>query len=538
MMTPLIVSLLKPGAYPHPADAPRLIETHISWVILAGEFAYKIKKPLDLGFLDFSSLEKRRHFCEEEIRLNRRLAPDIYLAVVPIADAPDGPRVEGDGPVLEWAVKMRAFPADATLDREAEVSAEQIDAIAEQIATFHANIAIAPAESAYGKPETVIEPVMVNFTQLRALLGANGEINPRIDTLQTWSSAEGERLAAHFAARKASGFVRECHGDLHLGNIAWAENKPLIFDALEFNPALRHIDVISEIAFLSMDLRHRARPDLAWRLLDRYLEHTGDIDGTTALAYYQVYRAMVRAKVAAILADQTSRDFSTCFDYLALADRLAHDRRPALVLMHGVSGSGKTWLSQHLLEQLGGIRLRSDVTRKRLFGLKPLQNSAADSAANSAAIPGGIYTREASARTLASLLDDARTLLAAGFLTIVDATFIHRTWRAPFQALAEELGVAWRIVSVEAPSDVLQARITQRQQSGADASEANLAVLASQLANLEAFTPEEEAHVLHLGSNWTVAGTLSQLRADLLTRHESTMNAGRASARQVDLTER
>jgi aminoglycoside phosphotransferase family enzyme/predicted kinase len=510
-MTPLIAGLLKPEAYSHPTDVPRLIETHISWVILAGDFAYKIKKPLNLGFLDFSSLEKRRHFCDEEIRINARLAPDIYLAVVPIAGEQEEPRMEGSGPVLEWAVKMRAFPADATLDREPEITAEQIDAIADRIATFHEAIASATLESAYGQPGTVIEPVAVNFAQLRQLLPLTDDerINTLLDKLQTWSQTEGEHLAPHFAARKANGFIRECHGDLHLGNIAWVGNKPLVFDALEFNPTLRHIDVISEIAFLVMDLRHRGRPELAWRLLNRYLEQTGDIDGLAALPYYQVYRAMVRAKVAAILASSTTKDFSECVTYLDLADRLAHDRRPALVLMHGVSGSGKTWLSQHLLEQLGGIRLRSDVARKRLFGLKPLQDSSA--------IPGGIYTQDASARTLAALLLNARSALAAGFLVIIDATFIQHIWRAPFQALAEEVGVAWRIVAIEAPSDVLQARIAQRQQSGADASEANLSVLASQLAHLEPFSSEENAHVLHLGGGWTVADSISQLRAALNT---------------------
>jgi aminoglycoside phosphotransferase family enzyme/predicted kinase len=535
-MNPLIAGLLKPDAYAHPVAAPRLIETHISWVILAGEFAYKIKKPLDFGFLDFSSLDKRHHFCEEEIRLNRRLVPDIYLGVVAISGTIEAPRMDASGPVLEWAVKMRAFPADATLDREPEITAEQIDAIAERIAAFHGQVAIAATDSAYGKPETLTEPVETNFVQLRKLLSttgsvraelveahpfdklrASGKTEPLLDTLYAWSQAEGARLTAHFAARKANGFVRECHGDLHLGNIAWVTDgsttNPLIFDALEFNPALRHIDVISEIAFLVMDLRHRGRTDLAWRLLNHYLDQTGDIAGLAALTYYQVYRAIVRAKVTALQASQASQanqadsDFSECLSYLELANRLAHDRRPALILMHGVSGSGKTWLSQHLLEQLGGIRLRSDVVRKRLFGLKPLQDSAA--------IPGGIYTAEASARSLAALIETARVLLTAGFLVIVDATFIHRSWRAPFQLLAEEISVAWQIVSVEAPTDVLQARITQRLQNGADASEANQTVLASQLANLEPFVAAEEAHVLRLGSGWTVASAISQIRSTL-----------------------
>jgi len=515
-LPPLIAGLLNPTAYPHAAATPRLIETHISWVILAGEFAYKIKKPLNFGFLDFSSLAQRHHFCEEEIRLNARLAPDIYLAVVAISGTPEEPRfdpsLEAAGPVIEWAVKMRAFPADATLDREAEVSAEQIDAIAECIAEFHAGIVSAPTSSAYGEPDKVVAPVAANFEQLRKLLPfdqdsqLNSQLKPLLDRLQTWSENEGQRLQPHFAARKAGGFIRECHGDLHLGNIAWVNDKPLVFDALEFNPALNHIDVINEIAFLSMDLRHRGRTDLAWRLLDGYLAQTGDFAGLQALPYYQVYRAMVRAKVSAILATEHPEhaDINACLSYLQLADRLAHDRHPALLLMHGVSGSGKTWLSQQLLQQLGGIRLRSDVTRKRLFGLKPLQDSAT--------IPGGIYTREASARTLATLVNDARGLLTAGFLVIVDATFMHRRWRAPFQALAAELQVNWRIVSLAAPTDVLQARIAQRQLQGTDASEAGLAVLESQLANLEPFDADEASHVIDLQGDWTVAEAISRSR--------------------------
>jgi uncharacterized protein len=530
-LPPLIAGLLRREAYPHPAPAPRLIETHISWVILAGEFAYKIKKPLAFGFLDFSSIDKRHHFCAEEIRLNSRLAPELYLAVVAITGTPEHPVIENAGPAIEWAVKMRAFPAEATLDRETEISSEQIDAIAEQVAAFHADIAIAPAESEFGTPEAIRKPAQENFTLLRNMLAGRVDTpcQPLLDALQDWNQKEADRLRGHFAARKVAGFIRECHGDLHLGNIAWVERPtlplmqsdariplpqetamaPLIFDALEFNPVLRHIDVISEIAFLSMDLLHRGRHDLSWRLLDRYLEQTGDIEGIKALAYYQVYRAMVRAKVAAIRAsehpDHVAADFSECITYLRLADRLAHGRRPALLLMHGVSGSGKTWLSQHLLEQLGAFRLRSDVTRKRLFGLSPLQASAA--------IPGGIYTSEASQRTLATLIEQARTLLTAGHMTIVDATFIHHVWRAPFQALADELGVDWRIISLEAPAELLQARISRRRQSGADASEASLAVLASQLANVEPFNATEQAHVLRFTNGWTTAEVLARIRA-------------------------
>lgn len=502
-LPPLIANLLAADVCQR-GITPTLIETHISWVILVGEHVYKIKKPLDLGFLDFSSLSKRQHFCQEEIRLNRRLAPDVYLATVAITGSPEAPCIEGNGPAIEWAVKMRAFPADATLDREITISTEQIDSIAECIAAFHADLETSSDSTNYGTPAAVIEPVEDNFTQLRKLLP--GSHMPLLVKLQNWSQAEGERLAPHFSARKSGGFVRECHGDLHLGNIAWVDGKPLIFDALEFNPALRHIDVFSEIAFLCMDLQHRGRPDLAWRLLDRYLEQTGDIAGIEALHYYLVYRALVRAKVAAILATERSgvTDFSVCLGYLSLAERLAQARRPTLILMHGVSGSGKTWLSQRLLEQLGTIRLRSDVMRKRLFGLKPLQNSSA--------IDGGIYTPEASRRTLAALVDAAGIALRAGFTVIVDATFIHQVWRAPFAELAATLGIDLRIVALTAAPELLQARIQQRQSHADDASEAGIDVLASQLEHQDPFTAQEESRLIRLDAADTSDKALSAIR--------------------------
>ncbi|MBU1665807.1 MAG: AAA family ATPase [Gammaproteobacteria bacterium] len=592
--------LLDPAAYPHPAPAPRLIETHISWVFLAGDYAYKLKKPVNLGFLDFSTLEKREHCCREEVRLNSRLAPDIYLGVVPVAGTP--PQVEGEGPVLEWAVKMRAFPADATLDREAEITPEQIDAIADRVARFHSEITAAPAESGFGLPDAVRAPVAENFRQLRALLpspsggGAGGEgtrigdldaraLTPgpspegrgetiaRLDALEAWSEAEGRRLADHFTARRAEGYIRECHGDLHLGNIAWlagelpplskalsaaagdmsegtgesgfpllkrgiegdlaafacaavsnpppspplikggtSENppqppfekggSPLIFDGIEFNPGLRMIDVISEIAFLCMDLMHRGKAALAWRFLNRYLEHSGDTAGLAALPYYLVYRAMVRAKVSAIKASQSDGDFAETLSYLELAQRITQRPAAALLLMHGVSGCGKTWVSQSLLEDLGAICLRSDVERKRLFGLTAL--------ADSRAAGEDIYSREAGARTLARLLELTKTLLSAGFRVIVDATFIKRDWREPFQKLAEERGIPWWIAALEAPSEVLRQRVAARQASGHDASEAGPEVLAAQLAAVEPFNEAELPHVVPLSG--TPLQTVSQIQ--------------------------
>lgn len=480
----LITALLAPEAYPHPVPAVRLIETHISWVLLAGDFAYKIKKPVDLGFLDFSSLEKRRHYCDEEIRLNRRLAPDTYLAVVPVAGSVAAPHMASDGPILDWAVQMRAFPADATLDREPAVSPGQIDAIADRIARFHAALEAAPEDSDYGTPESVMQPVRENFVPLRERLHGRADLKAMIGILADWSEAEGTRLTDFFRQRKAGGFVRECHGDLHLGNIAWVEEAPLIFDCIEFNPALRHIDIVSETAFLFMDLIARGHADLAWRFLNRWLEHTGDHAGLDGFRFYLVYRAMVRAKVAALRAAQAGQpDLAEVRHYLELADSLTRRPPVQLTLMHGHSGSGKTWASQALLESPGAIRLRSDVERKRLFGL--------DALADSSVISGGIYSPETGWRTLSRLLELAEYLLAEGYSVIVDATFLARSWRSPFFELAAKRGIPIRIVSMNVSPDLMRERVRQRMQRADDASEAGLEVLESQLKNAEPLSEAE-----------------------------------------------
>jgi len=503
----LIEALLKPAAYPHPATAVRLIETHISWVLLAGEFAYKIKKPIDLGFLDFSTLERRRFCCEEEIRLNRRLAPDIYLNTVAIRGTADQPRLQGDGEVIEWAVRMRAFPADSTLDAATAITPAMIDAIADRVARFHIAIPAAPADSEFGSPAAVMLPVRENFAQLLESFRDDDSILAQIKHLAAWSEAEGKRLESHFTVRKHDGFVRDCHGDLHLGNIAWVDDAPLIFDCIEFNPNLRHVDIVSEVAFLFMDLVSRGYTPLAWRFLNRWLEHTGDYPGLAALRFYLVYRAVVRAKVSAIRAHQGDKSLvDDSLRHLDLAEELALRDRPTLILMHGYSGSGKTWLSQQILEALGAVRLRSDVERKRLFGL--------DASASSASVPGGIYTPEASVRTFTRLSELAGTLLDMGYAVIVDATFLSQATRHDFFSLAERHDCPVRLVCMTIEPDVLRARVRQRMASADDASEADLNVLEAQLNNADPLDAAEQKMTLVFGSSDAVdpATLLSLLR--------------------------
>lgn len=478
----LIDALSRPDAYPHPVDRVEVLETHISYVLLAGEYAYKIKKPLNLGFLDFSAPEARRQFCEEELRLNRRTAPEIYLACVPITGSETAPVFEGTGKAIEHAVKMRRFPQDALLDRVAkrgELSPELVDSIARKIAEFHATVAIAGPNTPFGTPDRVVAPPQANFDHIRKLVGESPD-GPQLERLRAWTEREGARLAPVFADRKRAGFVRECHGDLHLGNITLLGDDPTPFDCIEFNADLRWIDVMNEVAFLVMDLADHRLPNLAIRCLNEYLAATGDYAGLAVLRFYMVYRAMVRAKIACIRAHQPglagrakAAIEAEYRGYIQLAEHLSHRGTPALALTHGLSGSGKTTVAGMLAERIGAIRLRSDVERKRLFGLDATARTAS-------ALGGGIYDPEATRSTYARLAELARLVIAAGWPAIVDATFLRSTERAAFRSLARELAVPVVFVSCTAPDSELRKRILAREQARSDASEAGLPVLARQ----------------------------------------------------------
>ncbi|HXZ94053.1 MAG TPA: AAA family ATPase [Burkholderiales bacterium] len=462
-------------------------------MLLAGECAYKIKKPVALGFLDFSTLPLRRFYCDEELRLNRRTAPRLYLEVVSIAGSEAAPRLGGPGEAIEYAVRMRRFPQEALLSRMAQdgtLTTGHIDALAQATAALHAGAARADGAQAFGTAAEVLAPALQNFEQIEALVGP-GEEMTELERLRAWTRDEHARLRGTFTARKAEGFVRECHGDLHLGNVALIDGQPTPFDGIEFNEAFRWIDVMSDVAFMVMDLTDRRLPRLAYRFLNAYLENVGDYAGLSVLRYYLVYRALVRAKVACIRvhqqgvsADELRRGEREHLEYLRLARSLATGSRRALVLMHGLSGSGKTTVAQHLVEALGGVRVRSDVERKRLVGLEAQARSGS-------ALGAGLYAGDLTARTYARLAELARAIVDAGYPAVVDATFLSRAQREAFAALARELGVPCAIADCEAPEALLRERVALRERAARDASEAGLAVLEHQLASREPLTDDE-----------------------------------------------
>ncbi|MDP2759172.1 MAG: AAA family ATPase [Sideroxyarcus sp.] len=466
----LIAALHHPQCYPHAVKRVRVIETHISWLLLAGKFAYKVKKAVDLGFLDYTGLAARKYYCTEEIRLNQRTAPDIYLDVVSLGGSPDAPAF-GAEPVLEYAVRMRRFAADALLDRclmRGDLLPRHIDQLSATIAGFHGALPRV-ADASYGTAETIHAAALQNFEQMRALLHDDAD-QVELASLQHATEVEFAACRSFFELRRAQGFVRECHGDLHLGNIALIDGKPVPFDGIEFNPALRWIDGMSEVAFTMMDLLHHGRPDYAWRFLNGYLEASGDYAGVGVLGFYLTYRAAVRAKVSAIRSGQAGISARTradalhaCRCYLALAQRCLQERQPVLIITHGLPGSGKTTFAQYVIEQMGAIRIRSDVERKRLHGLHAGERSRGD-----------IYGTTATAQTYTRLYQLAQSLLQAGHRVIVDAAFLNQAEREQFRRLAQDRSTPFVIASLHASDAALHQRLVRRQN---DASEADVAVL-------------------------------------------------------------
>lgn len=498
----LIHGLLKPRAYPHPVSNVELIETHISWILLAGEFAYKIKKPVELGFLDFSTLERRHHYCLEELRLNRRLVPSLYLDVVSIVGPVDRPRVGATGDPIEYALKMRRFPQSAQLDRMLEagrVNTETMDVLAAEISRFHESVPVATTADAYGTPEHVMAPARENFDQILPLI-REPQMTKRLYRLKGWFEDRYRQLFSELAWRKQHGYVRECHGDLHLSNLVKLEGQITAFDCIEFDPELRWIDVIDDTAFLMMDLLVRERPDLAFHFMNVYLEYSGDYRGLRLLSFYMAHRSIVRAKVALLRtvegdlsAAETAAALARFSSHVSLAESLSGTHQPGLVITHGLSGSGKTWLTRRLAPRIPAFWIRSDIERKRLYGLRPQEHS-------DSGVGTGLYASEVSRHTYDRLAELSRIVLSAGYTVIVDAAFLQEGQRLAFQQLASMLNVPFVILWCEAPMSCLQQRIGQRSADATDASEATTAVLDYQLRNVQPPKGEESTNLVKIST--------------------------------------
>ncbi len=506
-MRALLQSLQNADCFDHEVERFELLETHISFVLLTGPFAYKLKKPIRLDFLDFETLERRKHYLGVELELNRRTAPELYLALVTISGPASSPRVNGPGPPIEYALKMVEFPQARRLDRvvaRGELRTAHIRELARDVARFHTALPRAGKDSPFGCATRIRTEVMENFDTLDSSAKLPAPVNAQAAEIKRWSARELERHRDRFERRRQAGFIRECHGDLHLANIALLGERAVPFDCIEFNEDLRWIDLMSEVSFLFMDLCYQGRRDLAQLFLNLYLEQTGDYPGLNLLRHYLVYRAMVRAKVSAIRLAQegiqldTARsELESLCTHLELAEQFTRPARATpLVVTHGLSGSGKSWLAEQLVMSTETFRVRSDVERKRLVKVDR-------------------YTEEASEQTYRQLARLAGGIVRAGYGAVADATFLKQAERERFMRLAIELSVPFVILHADAPESILRERIVERARSGADVSDANLAVLEGQQRAAEPLSEREARFLVRVDTARTID------IADLIERIES-----------------
>jgi aminoglycoside phosphotransferase family enzyme/gluconate kinase len=511
----LITAMQNADLYDHPVHNFQIIETHISQVILTGDYAYKIKKPVNFGFLDFSTLESRKHFCEEELRLNKRLAEKLYRCVLPITGSPENPIIGGEGDAFEYAIKMCQFSQDQLFNHRQEhgiLEPELLARLARQVAHFHNSLPPLTNDKPLGTPEAVYAAMQENFDQIRPMINDQPLLD-QLDNLETWTKTTFERQRSLIDSRRANGFVRECHGDLHLANITLFEGDVTVFDCIEFNEPFRWIDVINDLAFLLMDLESRQEQALANLVLNTYLEYRDDFDALPLLPLYKAYRALVRAKIALFtlsnpsLDNEQKADMKQQYrDYAQLAEDYSNIPNPYLLATVGLSASGKTCVSAAMSEELGLIRLRSDVERKRIHGLSPLDDSKSPTG-------GKLYSKEATEETYHRLASLASKLLASGLPVIIDAANLKEKERSLFATLAETQGVPFALLHCEAPDDLRRKWVRNRK---GDASEATEELLDVQQNWFEALTTEERARTIHLQTNQE---QVAKAVADRIRRH-------------------
>lgn len=486
MLNVLLKALEDPENYPHPVDAPiRVIETQISWLFLTGEYAYKLKKPVNFGFLDFTTLKQRQYYCEEELRLNQRLAPDIYDTLIGFTGSPEKPFLQEasqltDGQAFEYAIRMNQFNPELRLDlilNRDRFEPAWIDMLSDQVAHFHNRIPRVAQDSPWGSTETLWGLVSDNYRDINKELLEPADVQ-LLQQLSQRAAQQFRKLMPRLERRKLDGHIRECHGDLHLGNITLYHGQLRLFDCIEFNLQFRWIDTISDLAFLLMDLEAKGQYRWASRCLNNYLEITGDYEGVTILNFYKAFRSMVRAKVA-LLGEYP--DPLACRRYLQLTQSYTHQSQPTLYLMHGVSGSGKSYLSSQLMERTDCIRLRSDVERKRLYRELSRRGERLE-----------LYGQEMNARTFQHLLNLTDALIDSGYSVIVDATFIRKRTRQSFIKLAEKRNTPVRILRCECEQKLTEARLKRRKEQGDDPSDADVAVMHEQLKHFHKLSEDEK----------------------------------------------
>ncbi|MBI4777168.1 MAG: AAA family ATPase [Deltaproteobacteria bacterium] len=505
-------ALLDPNAYPHGPETVEMAETHISWVFLAGDFVYKVKKPVDFGFLDFTDLAKRRRFCEEEVRLNRRLAPDLYLGVVGITRENGELRVEGTGDPIEYAVKMKRMPRERMMDRlleQGKVDETTIRRICELLVDFYDMADTGGEIDRYGKIESIRFNTDENFMQTEEYVGV-ALSERRFDTIRAFANRFYEDTEL-FESRIRKNRIRDCHGDLHSGNIC-IPGEVIIYDCIEFNERFRYSDVTADIAFLSMDLDFRGRRDLSELFVHEFALKSGDLESLLLMDFYKCYRAYVRGKILCFAFDQAesgierqARALETAKKYFALAESYTGEAPPPrVIVMFGLIATGKTTLAEALGARLGAPVISSDPVRKNLVGLAP-------SSRQFEAFGQGIYDRETTDALYRKMVQDAEKLLAQGQTVILDASFRDPAHRSLVMESAKRLGAETTFVLCECEEELIRRRLSERLSDPHAASDGRWEIYQQQKARFEQPSDILPGNLIRVDSGEDIQATVALL---------------------------
>lgn len=506
----LVKAMLDPNFYPHAPSHVDLVQTQMSFVFLAGEYVYKVKKPVNLGYLDYTTLEKRRYFCEREVELNRRLCPDTYLATLPITKAGHGINLAAPGEPVDYAVKMRHLPQDRMMNvllGKEEVSNGMVEQVAHRLAQFHSEAETSAAISAFGEPSAIGVNTDENFTQTEKSIGRTIS-REKYARIKAYTRRFLEGNASHFRTRVFDGKIKDCHGDLHAAHVCFTDGI-CIYDCIEFNDRFRYGDVASEVAFLAMDIDHYGRADLSHQFVQSYVKFSQDLDMLRLLPFYKCYRAYVRGKVESFKLDDkyiSERDKEdarfTASGYFDLASFYVRPR-PALLITVGVTGTGKTTIAEAMARHTGLVVISSDVVRKQLAGV-PSAEHHFDSFGT------GLYSPEFSRRTYDTMIGRARDFLASGTSVILDASFIKAADRLKVKDLADEIGVDMFVLECRANEDLIRTRLSGRMNEGT-VSDGREEILDPQLRTFEPVTDSSTGHRIEIDSSATLESNINEI---------------------------
>lgn len=499
MQEHVVAALMHPEAYPlddKPVTVEK-VETHISYLFFTGLHAYKVKKAVDFGFLDFTSLEKRKYYCEREVALNQRLSPNVYLHVAEIREANGVYTIDGPGETVEYAVVMRQLDHRDAMDQvltRGELTTRQLEQIAECLAVFHRDAGQSEEITSLGGLQTVRENVQENFKDTEPYRGRT--IDPdAYARIRAYSEAFMDVCKPTFQRRADSGYIRDCHGDLHMDHVFLGEEVAII-DCIEFSDRYRYSDVANDVAFLAMDLEYAGRPDLAATFEDAYLEASGDTGSLEVMNFYKCYRAYVRAKVDSLRLDQVAGDAielgraqTRAERHIALADSYATSTVPMLTITAGLMGTGKSRVAELLAQRLKAELISSDVLRKEMAGIPATERRYQN-------WEEGLYSPEALDQTYQEMHGRAAKTLASGGSVVLDASYRRRTWRQDALKVAREAGVPFIALECVAPTDVVRARLDTRTEQSDIPSDGRWELYQQQAAAFESIT--EFSHDDHI----------------------------------------